>query len=638
MILPQKKDLSCKPFRILLFILFLIQPLFSQQTFLEINGVVSIEAEHYTGNKGPWEEVEGRNAVSIDDAGFGAFDETKILIKDGDHPAAGGLTGVVSIMENGESINWGIPNENAQNIAVSEKILSRSALFVYEKDAIMPGLKAPDKRVGMFLRSASANEAGWKIFDATMRWAVKQQPDSLREVLFITHYRDSSEMDDKIQDRIERLGYQVILIEDDSVNRDDANSKAFVVISESVNSNSIGNKFRYSKTPIIVCEPHLYDDMGMVIFKPVWVETEGQFPNAMMIRRGKWSDNLRYSIYFTTPGIYNLWLLGKSGGDAGADEVKIFFDTDSIYSDALFYEIQFSKELQWTNQMFFKTPLNLKTPGNSEINVKKAGWHNLFLVKGAEPEDPLHPPDTRKYPNWRVDKIIIYKEGTIPEGDGPLETRNNQQVEVPDSLLIDKEFWPKQIWVEMNGYVILEAEDIDCDEYWQLKDEPKGYTGKGYLEWQGPDRTRSIEGLGGNDDLIYVRQGPQEEWLIIRVFTSQQGYYGVNVRNIHQNIDGDNDAWIAPVGFHPNRKRGTKIQRIGDSFNDGKGFTWLDWGIQRFWFRNGLNNIYIGGRSVGFGIDRIAIYRDDDEQAKTKALDLYRPVSKLKSQDSRTLE
>jgi hypothetical protein len=613
-----------------LLLFFWFQDITAQYTFLEINGVVSIEAEHYTENTGPWEEVEGRNAVSIDDAGLGSFVETKVLIRDGDHPAAGGLTGVVSLVENDEPINWGVPNENAQNIAVSEKIPSRSIIFIYEKNSNMPGLRAPDKRIGMFIRSANVTLEGWKIFTAVIKWAVKNQPDSLKEVLLVTHSRDSNEMDFAIQENLEKLGFQVHIKQDDEVTRSDAQGKAFVLLSESVNSNSVGNKFRYTRSPVIVSEPHLYDDMGMVLFKPVWNEVEGQLPNAMMIRRGNWSDYLRYAIYFTTPGTYNLWLLGRNGGDSGSDEVKVFFDADSIYSDALFYEIKFNREIDWTQQMFFETPQNRKTLGKAEIIVNKAGWHNLFLVKGAEPEDANNPPSSRKYPNWRVDKVLIYKDDTRPEDDGPLETFNNQQVEVPDSLLQNKEFLPTQVWTEMNGYVTFEAEDIDHHDYWQFKSEPKGYTGKGYLDWQGPDRTRSIEDLGGNDDLINVRQGPQEEWLILRVFLSKQGYYHIDVRNIHHKEDGDNDAWIAKVGFKPNRKRGTKIQRIGDSHKDGKEFTWLDWGKQRFWLRKGINDIYIGGRSKGFGIDRIAIYLEGDEEVKAKALDIYRPVSKLK--------
>jgi len=69
------------------------------------------------------------------------------------------------------------------------------------------------------------------------------------------------------------------------------------------------------------------------------------------------------------------------------------------------------------------------------------------------------------------------------------------------------------------------------------------------------------------------------------------------------------------------------IVRMGDSLRDGSGFTWLDWGVARFDFSAGLNEVYVGGRSPGFGIDRIAVYSADSVEARARALDSKTPAA-----------
>ncbi len=191
----------------------------------------------------------------------------------------------------------------------------------------------------------------------------------------------------------------------------------------------------------------------------------------------------------------------------------------------------------------------------------------------------------------------------------------------------EEEFLPFQVWKEKDGVVVVEAEEIQHDPNWQYTTEPAGYSGDAYLLWQGPNRSVTHDGRGGNDDYTNERQGPQDEWLIVRVLISHPGFYRVNARNYHVKEDGDNDAWVWIVGqeisdWNP-------VRRMGDSLNDGKGFTWLDWGERKFWLKAGVNNIYIGGRSIGFGIDRIAIYRENTNGAKEKALDLSTLPSQL---------
>lgn len=61
---------------------------------------------------------------------------------------------------------------------------------------------------------------------------------------------------------------------------------------------------------------------------------------------------------------------------------------------------------------------------------------------------------------------------------------------------------------------------------------------------------------------------------------------------------------------------------ITDGHKDGIGFTWLDWSPALLTLHKGVNIYYIAGRSVGFGIDRIILYRTNDELAKENATKL----------------
>jgi|GEM_PF-3334903 len=594
-------------------------------SFLEKDGVVAIEAEHYTTNVGPWEQVEGRNAITDAMAGLGTDHETALNIEN--DLLSGISKGKIQLTDEKHEVNWGYPVKSAKVIAVFKSRPEKAAVFCYEQGAALRDGTAAARRTALFSGIPELSEQAWNLWEAAVLWTAEQATN--KEALLVVSSTELGEMDQWTSQRLQNLGFSVIAMEDESVEPTDAQGKGLVLVSESVSSGAVADKFLNVDVPAVICEPYVLDDMDMIVSKLRWQEKPGQSGLAMLTRRGSWSDYMRYAIYFENTGIYNLWLLGQNGGDGGTDEVKVLFDAVEINSEADFYEVRFDQQLRWTNKMHYKTPENRKTPGMPTVKVTEPGWHNLYLVKGAEPEHADNPPESRRYPNWRVDKILLTTEAEDPTGDGPKETVNRGQVALPDEFAVDLEFYPPQIWQEENGFVVIEAEDIEHHEYWQLKSEPTGFTGEGYLEWQGPSRTTSIDGIGGNHDSLGVRQGPQDEWLILRLNITEPGLYAVNARNHHEHEDGDNDAWVTKVGFQPDRHKDNVISRMGDSFHDGKGFTWLDWGVREFDLKKGINNLYIGGRSVGFGIDRIAIYKIGDEQAQSKALNLDTPTSAL---------
>ncbi len=271
----------------------------------------------------------------------------------------------------------------------------------------------------------------------------------------------------------------------------------------------------------------------------------------------------------------------------------------------------------------------------------KRSWHEKpdgYFVEMAYPWNTL---GVQPYDGKLIGLDIIYQDnddGQTIDGRiawfGKDNNAGNSPYHLGTAKLVkgivsgsEDDYLPEEIWIEENGIAVAEAEAIDHHTNWEFKTDPQGYTGEGYLIWNGPNRTLTPDGRGGNDDYTNERQGPQDEWLIVRVLVSNPGIYHVNARNIHEKEDGDNDAWVWKAGkpitdWNP-------VRRMGDSLKDSKGFTWLDWGVRSFWLKAGINNIYIAGRSIGFGLDRIVLYQANNDKAKQKALNLQTPISTL---------
>jgi len=91
------------------------------------------------------------------------------------HPLAAGLSGRVTVTTAPASFAWGKPAASAAVVARLTGDPDRAAIFGYEQGAAMVGgLTAPGRRVGIFLGDATANSLtprGWALFDAAVRWA-----------------------------------------------------------------------------------------------------------------------------------------------------------------------------------------------------------------------------------------------------------------------------------------------------------------------------------------------------------------------------------------------------------------------------------------------------------------------------------
>jgi len=90
--------------------------------------------------------------------------------------SAGFPAGALNVYTGGTLMNWGKPGLGAIIIATLPGQPEKSAIFAYEKGATMDHESlAPARRVSFFLENETflkLNEAGLKLFDAAIRWAV----------------------------------------------------------------------------------------------------------------------------------------------------------------------------------------------------------------------------------------------------------------------------------------------------------------------------------------------------------------------------------------------------------------------------------------------------------------------------------
>jgi hypothetical protein len=81
--------------------------------------------------------------------------QTQVKITNAAHPLAGGLSGTVSVVTASGTLSWGKPNANAAAVATAASDTTKTLIFGYATGAVMPGLTAPARRVGLFMFDTS---------------------------------------------------------------------------------------------------------------------------------------------------------------------------------------------------------------------------------------------------------------------------------------------------------------------------------------------------------------------------------------------------------------------------------------------------------------------------------------------------
>lgn len=182
----------------------------------------------------------------------------------------------------------------------------------------------------------------------------------------------------------------------------------------------------------------------------------------------------------------------------------------------------------------------------------------------------------------------------------------------------ENEWLPEDIWRERDGYAVIEAESIEHDPAWQKHAEPSGFRGEGLLVWKPPFHYSGSTLGTQENDYTTEHQGPQNRWLIVRVFTDKPGPYHCDVR--FRQAPEPQRAWLWRVERATTNRQ--PIQAIGlEAAEAGEDYAWSSHGSRRFHLKRGINNLYLSAASATCAIDRVVLYREHSPTAKEKALD-----------------
>jgi hypothetical protein len=94
-----------------------------------------------------------------------------------EHPLSGGLGGTRrDLFDKPGCFGWARPGRGAETVASVEGDGSRAVMFAYESGAEMVGVKAPRRRVGLFLDPSQVgedSEPAWSLVEAAVEWCVE---------------------------------------------------------------------------------------------------------------------------------------------------------------------------------------------------------------------------------------------------------------------------------------------------------------------------------------------------------------------------------------------------------------------------------------------------------------------------------
>ncbi len=87
-------------------------------------------------------------------------------------PFAPGLAGATRVYFAKMSLGFGVPSPAADVVATVFGDPGKATVFVYDTCDEMPGLPAPNRRVGLYIEGAdNLTDSGWVLFDTTVAWA-----------------------------------------------------------------------------------------------------------------------------------------------------------------------------------------------------------------------------------------------------------------------------------------------------------------------------------------------------------------------------------------------------------------------------------------------------------------------------------
>jgi hypothetical protein len=174
---------------------------------------------------------------------------------------------------------------------------------------------------------------------------------------------------------------------------------------------------------------------------------------------------------------------------------------------------------------------------------------------------------------------------------------------------------PEQVFQEVNGKIVIEAESVPLTDEWILDSTEPNYSGKGYIRWM-PKWINKIS-------------HQHEGVLMYKLRISNPGKYRMAMRSSHKGAperDKWNDCWTL-MGLNPvnpygiTRKTYHSINQ--NQFDEGTGFSWHTthdnygsvakkeghFSVPVYELTKGDHYFWICGRSGGFRIDKIHFFK-----------------------------
>lgn len=181
------------------------------------------------------------------------------------------------------------------------------------------------------------------------------------------------------------------------------------------------------------------------------------------------------------------------------------------------------------------------------------------------------------------------------------------------------------IFVLENDLLAVEAEDCYAGSYWKLDRQYPGYTGKGYMRYDGPDNLACVAGQNDREaptDTEGTCQTDPRKRLRIPVRIPVRGSYHMNIRiwpttsgaGPQAHVPGkDHTAWlnVEELGWGNACSGHTEdgVRNKWTWFSFGPGSNMFPLAHCSFTLEPGDYVFYVGGRHHNFRADRIHIYR-----------------------------
>lgn len=207
--------------------------------------------------------------------------ETEVVITTNRHQITSAQGTTATVASKSTKLVWGRPTNGAMILAHFKSAPDKAALFALEKgESLVHGGTAKGRRVGGFAGRAAPldlTDGGKNLIASSLDWASQDQMNINAYLVVGTHPLTPNDI--AMADLLTTAGVRPKTLLADDIEQVQSAPRSLVVVSESVDSTSVQTKpLRDSRTPLLVMEPSLFDDLGMT--GPQWMNDYGDAPSS----------------------------------------------------------------------------------------------------------------------------------------------------------------------------------------------------------------------------------------------------------------------------------------------------------------------------------------------------------------------